>query len=66
VRAHFRTIPVLDQNGDQISLYEFRAPVFLGLFVRKRFKLCTGEAVRKNGKHYIVVPTGERLTRTRT
>jgi hypothetical protein len=58
--------PFSTRTATKMSLYEFRASVFLGLFVRKRFKLCTGEAVRKNGKHYIVVPTGERLTRTRT
>jgi hypothetical protein len=65
VRPHFRTIAVQDSNGDQISLYEFRAPVFFGLWVRKRLKLCTGETVEKNGKVFVVVATGERLTPVR-
>ena len=65
MRAHFRTIAVLDQNGDQILLYEFREPAFFGLFVRKRLRLSTGEAVKKAGKGFAVIATGERLTRAR-
>lgn len=63
MRTHFRTIAVLDSNGDQISLYEIRSPILFGLFVRKQLKLCTGEAVERNGQAYVVTSTGERLTR---
>ena len=63
MRAHFRTIAVLDQNGDQILVYELREPVFFGLFVRKRLRLYTGEAVRRDGKNFAVITTGEKLTR---
>lgn len=63
MRAYFRTIAVLDQNGDQILLYEFREPVFFGLLARKRLRLSTGEAVRRDGRNFAVITTGERLTR---
>jgi hypothetical protein len=63
VRAHFRTIAVLDQNDDQILLCEFREPVFSGLFIRKRLRLSTEEAVKKDAKGFAVMTTGERLTR---
>ena len=62
MRTHFRTIPVLDRNGDQILLYEFREPVLFGLFARKRLRLGTGEAVKKDGRDFAVIATGERLT----
>lgn len=67
VNSHFRTISVLDGNGDQLSLYEFLEPgsVF-GLVRRRRYHLCTGELVTKEGDGFVVVSTGEHLTRARS
>ena len=62
---HFKTIPVRDERGDQLTLYEIRERVGLfRLFVRKRLTLCTGEAVRSLGRgRFVIDETGERLTR---
>ena len=62
---HFKTIPVRDEKGDQLSLYEIRERAGpLRLFVRKRLTLCTGEAVRALGRgRFIIEGTGEQLTR---
>jgi len=66
VNSHFRTIPVLDGNGDQLSLYEFLEPGSLfGLVRRRRYHLCTGELVIKEGDGFIVVSTGETLRQIR-
>jgi len=66
VNTHFRTIPVLDGNGDQLSLYEFLEPGSLfGLVRRRRYHLCTGELVIKEGDGFIVVSTGETLRQIR-
>ena len=65
VSSHFKTIPVRDERGDQLTLYEIseRAGPFR-LFVRKRLTLCTGEVVRSLGRgRFIIEATGERLTR---
>jgi hypothetical protein len=63
LNSHFRTIPVLDGNGDQLSLYEFLEPGSLfGLVRRKRYHLCTGELVIKEGDGFVVVSTGEHLS----
>jgi hypothetical protein len=61
----FRSIPVLDGNGDQLILYEFRERAFFGLWVRKRYELCTGEPLQKVGNGFVVSTTGEKLTRIR-
>lgn len=62
--SHFRTISVVDANGDELLLYEFRERASLfGLVPKRRFQLCTGEAVEKRGDRYIVLSTGEKLTR---
>ena len=65
VSNHFKTIPVRDERGDQLTLYEIRERVGLfRLFVRKRLTLCTGEAVRSLGRgRFVIDETGERLTR---
>jgi hypothetical protein len=64
VKSHFRTIPVLDGNGDQLSLFEFLEPGSLfGLVRRRRYHLCTGELVTKEGGGFIIVSTGEYLKR---
>lgn len=63
--SHFKTIPVRDEKGDQLTLYEIRdrAGPFR-MFVRKRLTLCTGEAVRSLGRgRFVIDDTGERLTR---
>jgi hypothetical protein len=65
VRTELKTIPVRDPNGDQLTLYEIReGSCPLALFSRKRLVLCTGEAVRSDGRNgFIVAATGERLER---
>lgn len=63
VSNDFKSIPVLDENGDEVILYEFRETAFFGLLVRKRYELCTGEAVKSAGKAFVVVATDEKLTR---
>lgn len=59
----FKSIPVLDENGDEVILYEFRDRALLGLLVRKRYELCTGEAVKRAGNRFVVVATNEKLKR---
>lgn len=67
VSNHFRTIPVLDGNGDQLTLYELNGRSWLfGLIVRKRYVLCTGEPVERRGSHFIVAHTGEKLIPVRS
>ena len=64
--SHFKTIPVLDGNGDQLTLYEMRDRARLfGLVSRRRLQLCTGEAVVRKGNRFVVLATGEKLTRVR-
>lgn len=65
VSKHFTTIPVRDERGDQLTLYEIRERAGpFRLFRRKRLTLCTGEAVRSLGRgRFIIDATGERLTR---
>ena len=67
VNSHFRTISVLDGNGDELSLYEFLEPgrVF-GMVRRRRYHLCTGELVAREGDGFVVVSTGERLSLVRS
>lgn len=61
--SKFKAIPVVDGNGDQLTLYEFRerGPLF-GLVSKKRYSLGTGEAVEERAGVYIVAATGEILT----
>ena len=62
----FKAIPVLDGNGDQLTLYEIREKgPFLGLATRKRYELGTGEVVQRSGNDFVVQTTGEKLTRLR-
>ena len=63
--SHFRTIPVMDGNGDQLFVYEIRKRLGLfGLRARNRMELCTGEAVvLSEDEEFVVVRTGEKLTR---
>jgi hypothetical protein len=65
VGTHFKTIPVIDGNGDQLFVYEIRKRLGLfGLRVRNRMELCTGEAVEAfDDEGFVVLRTGERLTR---
>lgn len=62
--SHFRTIPVIDGNGDQLFVYEIRKRLGLfGLRARNRLELCTGEAVAPaDGGGFVVLRTGEKLT----
>jgi hypothetical protein len=66
VNSEFKAIPVLDGNGDQLILYEFRDRSFLGLVIRRRYELGTGEPLKKVGKEFVVTTTGEKLTRIRS
>lgn len=66
VTSHFKTIAVLDGNGDQLTLYEIRDRASLfGFVTRKRLELCTGEPVKAAAGGFVVVATGEKLTRVR-
>lgn len=61
---HFTTIPVRDERGDQLTLYEIRERMGpFRIFVRKRLTLCTGETVRSLGRgRFVIDDTGEQLT----
>lgn len=62
--SKFKAISVLDGNGDQLTLYEISERVSLfGLLTRKRLELCTGEPVKAAADGFVVVGTGEKLTR---
>ncbi len=64
--SHFRKIPVVDGNGDQLTLYEFRERSLLfGLLATTRLELCTGELVEKSGRGYVIPSTGEKLKRVK-
>jgi hypothetical protein len=65
VGSHFRTIPVIDGNGDQLFVYLIRKRLGpFGLRVRDRLELCTGEAVTQlDEDSFVVVGTGETLSR---
>lgn len=65
VNSHFKTISVLDGNGDELSLYEFLEPSLFGLVRKRRFHLCTGELVTRSGDGFVVVSTGEHLSLVR-
>ena len=54
-------IPVLDANGDQFTIYEFRDRHLLRH--ARRFELCTGEAVTLSDENTFLLPTGEKLIR---
>jgi hypothetical protein len=56
---------VIDGTGDQLFVYEIRKRLGLfGLRARNRMELCTGEAVvLSEDEEFVVVRTGERLTR---
>jgi hypothetical protein len=65
VGSQFRTIPVIDGNGDQLFVYVIRKRLGpFGLRVRDRLELCTGEAVAQlDEDSFVVVGTGETLSR---
>ena len=57
-----RSIPVWDENGDQLTIYEFQDLRFLRKV--RRMKLCTGERVEQIHENtFAIVGTGEKLTR---
>ena len=61
-------IPVTDRNGNPLIIYEIwgRRSLF-GLVAQHRLELSTGELVEEiDEDSFIVVATGERLTRTRS
>jgi hypothetical protein len=56
-------LPVTDEKGDELTVYEFSDRRFLSKV--RRFKLCTGELVEAKGDGFVIVDTGETLTRVR-
>jgi hypothetical protein len=60
-----RKFPVVDGNGDQFTVYEVRERTGpFGLLTKRRWKLCTGEELRPQGRHaFSAIGSGHRLTR---
>ena len=59
---YLRSIRVTDANGDETIIHEYEEREFLTK--KHRFSLETGEIVIYNDKNsFVVVQTGERLTR---
>ena len=57
-----RIIPVMDTNGDELTVYEFHHRRFLRKV--RRLKLCTGELVEALDDNTFHLPaTGEKLVR---
>jgi hypothetical protein len=69
-----RAIPVRDAHGDELTLYEYEPPksylTMMGLNRAggtTRLALDTGEEVRRvDDDDFVIVATGERLTRIRS
>lgn len=60
--AYVRSIPVRDENGVDLTVYEFEERHFLTKV--RRLKLCTGEAVNNIDRDtFVVTATGELLKR---
>lgn len=60
--GYVRSIRVTDANGDEFTLHEFHDRRFLRKV--RRMKLDTGELVdHVDNDTYVIVGTGERLTR---
>lgn len=55
-----KAIPVRDERGDELTVYEFQDRRFLRKV--RRLKLCTGETVRRVEGAFVVLGTGDRLT----
>ena len=67
-----KAIPVMDAHGDTLTLYEYRRIMsFLAVLKSlgrgaRRLALDTGEEVKRLDKNvFVLVATGERLTRIR-
>ena len=66
MKSRISKIPVVDGNGDELTLFEVRERGGLfGLLPRKRLVLGSGEGVAKARNGYVVVATGEKLTPVR-
>jgi hypothetical protein len=66
VTSRVRAIPVVDGNGDELTLYEVREGWgWFGLLPRSRYVLGSGEAVGKTRGGFVVAATGEELSRVR-
>lgn len=64
MRSTFKSIPVVDANGDRFTVYEFGERRFLRPV--RRLKLCTGELVEYvDQATFAIADTGERLRRAR-
>ena len=62
MKSRVKAIPVVDGNGDELTLYEVRERgAFFGLVPRRRLVLGSGEAVVKSARGFVVVATGEEL-----
>ena len=64
LKSRVKRIPVVDGNGDELTLYEVseRGSLF-GLLPRSRLVLGSGEVVAKTSDGFVVVATGEELMR---
>ena len=64
MKSRVKAIPVVDGNGDELTLYEVqeRGALF-GLLPRSRLVLGSGEVVAKTRDGFVVAATGELLTR---
>jgi hypothetical protein len=61
VGKYLRSIRVTDANGDEITIHEYEEREFLTL--KHRFSLETGELAEEVNGGFIIVATGEMLTR---
>jgi hypothetical protein len=61
VGKYLRSIRVTDANGDEIKIHEYEEREFLTL--KHRFSLETGELAEEVNGGFIIVATGEMLTR---
>ena len=60
--SYVRSIPVVDEKGAGLTVYEFRDRRFLTKV--RRYKLCTGETVEPaEADTFTVIRTGEELLR---
>jgi predicted HAD superfamily phosphohydrolase len=61
VGKYLRSIHVTDANGDEITVHEYEEREFLTK--KHRFSLETGELVEDLDGGFVVITTGEMLTR---
>jgi hypothetical protein len=57
--SYVRSIPVRDESGADLTVYEFHDRRFLKRV--RRMKLCTGEMVEADSDGFVIIATGEKL-----